>query len=93
MNIILKHFSHATIKPRIIKNLRIVKNKGYALLTLFLFCISLSLSNESKLVGFFYTLPVFVSFTFDFPRVHQVMLFWRLTYSWHYPYSQQAFGH
>lgn len=94
MNLTLKHFSQATTKPRIIKNLRIAEIQRTCI-SLHCWCFvfySVWVMKLNWLVSFILCLFL-ISFTFDFPWAHWLMLFWEVTYSWHYPYSQQDFGY
>lgn len=94
MHLTLKHFSQATTKPRIIKNLRIAKIPRTCI-SLHCLCFafhSVWVMKQNWLVSFILCLFL-ISFTFDFPWIHWVILFGGFTYSWHYPYSQQAFGY
>lgn len=93
-NLTWKYFSQATTKPRIIKNLRIAKIQRTCI-SVHCLCFafhSVWVMKLNWLVSFIFCLFL-ISFTFDFPWAHWVMMFWGILYSWHHPYSQQAFGH
>lgn len=93
MNLTLKHFSQATTKPRIIKNLRIAKIQRTCI-SIHCLCFafhSVWVMKLNWLVSFIFCLFL-ISFTFccSMSSSSDVL---GVLYSWHRPYSQQAFCH